>query len=295
VSVLGVSNILSITGARSLFPLMLPRALWDRANGLDTSLYSLTAVVGPAIAGIVVARFGPEAGLVATAGVAAIASVSLIGVHEPIARTASGGSLIGDARAALLYVVRHRSLRGLAITLFLANLGFGVIPVGLPVLVLRHLHGSAANVGQIFAVVGLAGLVAGLLIGRVSTEGRERLLIAGCIAIQVPTLVLLAFTSSWPIVYAIAVIAGATGSIINVGIFALRQRRTDPAWFGRAFAVSMSLHFAGVPIGSALSGPLLEHSIALPLLFGAVITAVAVVAALVLIPKRAQGTPGAED
>ncbi|HEX9094997.1 MAG TPA: hypothetical protein VF990_02735, partial [Candidatus Dormibacteraeota bacterium] len=35
VSVLGVSNILSITGARSLFPLMLPRHLWDRANGLD--------------------------------------------------------------------------------------------------------------------------------------------------------------------------------------------------------------------------------------------------------------------
>src|SRR5439155_1057364 len=83
----------------------------------------------------------------------------------------------------------------------------------------RHLHGSAANVGQIFAVVGLAGLAAGLLIGRVNTEGRERLLIAGCIAIQVPTLVLLAFTSSWAMVFVIAVIAGATGSVINVGIF----------------------------------------------------------------------------
>ena len=287
VSVLGVSNILSITGARSLFPLMLPRELWDRANGLDTSMYSLTAVVGPALAGILVARFGPETGLLATAVVAAIASVSLVGVREPIARTQSGGSLVSDAWAALSYVVRHASLRGLAITLFLANLGFGVIPVGLPVLVLRHLHGSAANVGQIFAVVGLAGLVAGLLVGRVSTEGRERLLIAGCIAIQVPTLVLLAFTSSWAMVFAIAVIAGATGSVINVGIFALRQRRTDPAWFGRAFAVSMSLNFAGVPIGSALSGPLLEHSIALPLLLGAAITALAVVAALVLIPRRA--------
>ena len=286
VSVLGVSNILSITGARSLFPLMLPRELWDRANGLDTSMYSLTAVVGPALAGIVVARFGPETGLLATAVVAAIASVSLVGVREPIARTQSGGSLVSDAWAALSYVVRHASLRGLAITLFLANLGFGVIPVGLPVLVLRHLHGSAANVGQIFAVVGLAGLVAGLLVGRVSTEGRERLLIAGCIAIQVPTLVLLAFTSSWAMVFAIAVIAGATGSVINVGIFALRQRRTDPAWFGRAFAVSMSLNFAGVPIGSALSGPLLEQSIALPLLLGAAITALAVVAALVLIPQR---------
>jgi MFS family permease len=295
VSVLGVSNILSITGARSLFPLMLPRELWDRANGLDTSMYSLTAVVGPAVAGIVVARFGPEAGLLATAGVAAVASVSLVGVREPIARTGSAGSLIGDAWAALLYVVRHASLRGLAVTLFLANLGFGVIPVGLPVLVLQHLHGSAANVGQIFAVVGLAGLLAGLLIGRANTEGRERLLIVGSILIQVPTLVLLAFTSSWPMVFAIAVIAGAAGSVINVGIFALRQRRTDPAWFGRAFAVSMSLNFAGVPIGSALSGPLLEHSIALPFLLGAGMSAVAVVAALMLIPKRAQGTPGPKD
>jgi MFS family permease len=291
VSVLGVSNILSITGARSLFPLMLPRALWDRANGLDTSMYSLTAVVGPAIAGLVVARFAPEAGLLATAGVAAIASASLVGVHEPIARMDSGGSLIGDAWAALRYVVRHRSLRGLAITLFLANLGFGVIPVGIPVLVLRHLHGSAATVGQIFAVVGLAGLVAGLFIGRVSTEGRERLLIAGCIAIQAPTLALLAFTNSLPVVFAIAVIAGVAGSVINVGIFALRQRRTDPGWFGRAFAVSMSLNFAGAPIGSALSGPLLEHSIAVPLLLGAAINVVAVGAALALIPKHAAGTP----
>lgn len=286
VTVLGVSNILSITGARSLFPLMLPRALWDRANGLDTSMYSLTAVIGPAIAGVTVATFGPEAALLITASVAAIAAISLIGVQEPIARADPGGSLIADAWGALRYVIRHPTLRGLAIALFLCNLGFGVIPVGIPVLVLRRLHGSAATVGQIFAVVGLAGLAAGLLIGRVSTEGRERLLIAGCVAIQVPTLVLLAFTNSVSMVFAIAVIAGAAGSIINVGIFALRQRRTDPAWFGRAFAVSMSLNFAGAPIGSALSGPLLEHSIALPLLLGAAINVVAVAAALTLIPKQ---------
>jgi MFS family permease len=286
VTILGVSNILSITGARSLFPLMLPRALWDRANGLDTSMYSLTAVVGPAVAGITVARFGPEAALLVTASVAAIAALSLVGVHEPLARAHSGGSLIGDAWAALVYVVAHPSLRGLAITLFLSNIGFGVLPVGIPVLVLRHLNGSAATVGQIFAVSGLAGLAAGLLIGRVSTEGRERMLIAGCIAILVPTLGLLAFANTLPIVFAVAVIAGVLGSVINVGIFALRQRRTDPAWFGRAFAVSMSLNFAGVPIGSALSGPLLEQSIALPLLLGAGINAVAVIAALVLIPGQ---------
>jgi hypothetical protein len=57
----------------------------------------------------------------------------------------------------------------------------------------------------------------------------------------------------------------------------------------------MSPNFAGAPIGSALSGPLLEQSIALPLLLGAAISAVAVVVALVLIPKQAPGTSGAED
>jgi len=47
----------------------------------------------------------------------------------------------------------------------------------------------------------------------------------------------------------------------------------------------MSLNFAGQPIGSALSGPLLEGSIALPLLLGAAVSALAAVAALILIPK----------
>jgi len=285
VGILAVSNIMSITGARSLFPLMLPRTLWDRANGLDTSSYSLMAIIGPAIAGLVVARFGPEPGLLAIACVAALAALSLVGVAEPVARVVAANSLVGDAWAALRYVLQHRSLRGLAITLFLANLGFGVLPVGIPVLVLRQLHGSASTVGQVFAVFGLAGLVSGLLIGRLNTEGRERFLIAGCIAIQVPALALLAFATSLPMVFVIAIIAGLAGSAINVGIFALRQRRTDPTWFGRAFAVSMSFNFAGQPIGSALSGPLLEHSIALPLLLGAAVTAVAAVVALVLIPK----------
>jgi len=287
VSVLGVSNILSITGTRSLFPLMLPRHLWDRANGLDSSLYSLTTVIGPALAGIAVARFGPEGAFLLAATVVGIAAVSLIGVREPVDRAKPAGSLIGDAWAGLLYVVRHRSLRGLAITLFICNLGFGVLPVGIPVLVLRHLHGSAATVGQVFAVFGLAGLVTGLFIGRVNTEGRERLLIAGCIGIQTVTLVLLAFANSLPMVFVLGAVAGGAESIVNVGLFALRQRRTDPAWFGRAFAVSMSFNFAGVPIGSAISGPLLEHSLILPLLLGAGISVVSVVAALVLIPARA--------
>jgi MFS family permease len=286
VTVLAVSNILSITGTRSLFPLMVPRHLWDRTNGIDTSTYSLTAIVGPAVAGLVVATFGPEVGLLLIAAVVGAAALSLIGVREPVERTTSGRSLASDSWGALLYVVRHPSLRGLALTLFLSNIGFGVLPVGIPVIVLQRLHGSAATVGQVFALFGVAGLSAGLLFGRVKTDGNERLWIAGAIAIQVPTLVALAFVNQLAVVFAVALIGGIGTSVSNIGTFALRQRRTAPAWFGRAFAVSMSMNYSGQPIGSALSGPLLERSIAVPFLLGAVINLVAAATAVVLIPRR---------
>jgi hypothetical protein len=47
------------------------------------------------------------------------------------------------------------------------------------------------------------------------------------------------------------------GGPMEVGMFSMRQRRTDPAWYGRAFTVSMSLNFMGSPIGSAAAGPLI--------------------------------------
>jgi hypothetical protein len=52
-------------------------------------------------------------------------------------------------------------------------------------------------------------------------------------------------------------------------MFSMRQRRTDPAWYGRAFAVSMGLNWAGQPIGSALSGPLIHVGLTVAFLVAA--------------------------
>jgi hypothetical protein len=55
------------------------------------------------------------------------------------------------------------------------------------------------------------------------------------------------------VVVAVAIVLlGLSTGPFDIGLFTLRQRRTDPAWFGRAFAVSMSLNSVGNPIGSAL-------------------------------------------
>lgn len=288
VTVLSISNILSSTGSRSLFPLMLPDTLWDRANGLDTSLYSLVTVLGPALAGVVVGQFGPETGLLLIGVTAALAAATLLGVGEPVERVAPNQSLARDALDGLRYVLRHRTLRGLAASLFLLNMGFGPVLVGIPVLVLRDLHAGPATVGQLFAVFGLAGLVSGLIVGRINTRERERALIQLALFVQVPVMIGLAFVRSLLAVFALLAIAGAAESAGNVGIFALRQRRTAPAWFGRAFAISMSLNLSGAPVGAAVSGPLVARSITLAMLVGAGISVLALLATFALIPAREQ-------
>ena len=292
VTVLSLTNILSISGARSLFPLMVPRPLWDRSNGFDTSTYSLTAIVGPAIAGVLVARFDPERALLVIGAIVGIAALALIGVREPIETRPDSSPLLRTAWKGLVFVVRHASLRGLAISLFVSNLGFGVLPIAIPVIVLRNLHGSPATVGAVFAVFGVAGFATALLVGRRNTEGRERNLIATAMAFYVPVLLAFALAGNVTEVFLIAVLAGAAGSLINVGIFGLRQRRTDPAWFGRAFAVSLSLNYAGQPIGSAIAGPVIERSPTIALLYGAAFNVIGAALVITLIPREPEGQVG---
>ena len=50
-----------------------------------------------------------------------------------------------------------------------------------------------------------------------------------------------------PIVLAMA-IGGLVNGPLDIAMFTLRQRATDPAWMGRAFTVSMNLNFSGFPL-----------------------------------------------
>jgi hypothetical protein len=77
----------------------------------------------------------------------------------------------------------------------------------------------------------------------------------------------------------------ATGPF-DIVLFSLRQRRTDPAWLGRAFAVSMALNFVGFPVGSAIAGAGVSFSIELVLLAAVACGALAAAFAFVGIPSE---------
>ena len=256
-----LSTPLSATGMRALFPTLVPRHLWDRANAIDSGGYVVAAIMGPGLAGLAVATLGSTVGLIVPAGLLVGAAVLLVGVRLPASVQAEPVHLVVDAGRALVYVWRHPTLRMLAVTVSVLNLGWGVESVGLPVLVLRRLHGGAPTVGLLFAVMGLAGIFAALVVGRLGSEGRERSFLSiGCI-VTVPMMAGLALLHSEWLVAGCMFLGGLASGPVDVGIFSLRQRVTDPQWFGRAFAVSMSLNMLGLPIGAALAGPILAHSV----------------------------------
>ncbi len=285
----GISSLtgpLSASGTRTLFPLVVPRELWDRTNAVDSGTSALATVVGPGLAGFLVAWFGGEGAFLVTAGVFVAAGLVVARVHDPITTPSSREALARSAWQALVYVVRHPTLRGVVFTLWTTNIPWGILNVALPVLVLRGFHWSTAGVGELWSVAGVATVVAGFVVGAINTEGRERPIIGIGLGLSALACVLMMLRTPAAVVSAMALFGLAAGPI-DIGLFALRQRRTDPRWFGRVFAVSMALNFAGMPIGSALAGPIVERSLPVALLCATVIAIAGCAVPFLTIPAEA--------
>lgn len=280
-AICGVASLtgpLSWAGLRSMFPSIVPGHLWERANALDVSSDVLSSVVGAPLGGALVAYAGGEWAVAATAAMFACAGLSMLRVRDPAVKRRDG-SVLAQAWSGLTYVLRNRSLVGLALTFITFGAGWGVIVIAMPVLVLTRLHQSPAIVGYILGAMGAAGFVAILVVGRLRTDGRERQLIAASLILMAFALALLPRASSVLVVAAAMVGVAVVEGPFDIAFLTLRQRRTDPAAFGRMFAISMALNQLGNPVGAALSGPLIAWS-----LTGALWVAVGFVGLAALVP-----------
>jgi MFS family permease len=281
-----ITGPLSRTGLRSLFPVLVPKHLWERVNAIDANGYVVATLIGPPAAAALVQFLGGPAALAIIGLVFAVAAIILRRAPDPTIETASTGNLLRDAWDGLVYVVRNRTLLTLGIAMSTLNIGGGIVVLMIPLLVLEHLGGTETMVGLVFAAQGAAGMVAALLFGRVDTRGRERTILSLSMLAMAIVLGLLAIPSIAAIALCMAFLGFFNGPM-DVALFTIRQRRTDPAWTGRAFAVSMSLNFAGYPVGSLIAGGLGTDRLPLALGIAIVATLLGALMAWLWIPARA--------
>jgi MFS family permease len=245
---------LSSSGLRSLFPLMVPKYLWERVNAVDSNGWVLATVVGAPLGAVLSQLIGFETTIGGIAVAYAIAGVTIFGAPDPRTETTSTGNLARDAWLGLVYTWNNRTLRALAVSLSTCNLAGGVIEIVLPVLVLKHLGMGQEMVGYLFGLSGVFGVAAAFISGRIKTEGQERrLIVLPLFGFTFTTALFLLPGGLAPLAVAMA-LSGLLNGPLDIAMFTLRQRKTDPAWMGRAFTVSMNLNFSGFPIGAAIAG-----------------------------------------
>jgi hypothetical protein len=126
---------------------------------------------------------------------------------------------------------------------------------------------------ETFGSAQLAGLMAGL-----------------ALAIGAAALALAVTPSVTGVVVAMALI-GALQGPMHVALFTLRQRSTDPAWFGRAFAVSTAVNALGGPIGSAIGGVVVTRSLVGPFVLAAAAGALSAALIWLTVPRERPGVP----
>jgi hypothetical protein len=111
-------------------------------------------------------------------------------------------------------------------------------------------------------------------------------------AALIPTVAILLLAAGQPPLIGVGLIVvemmlvGLLIGPMDIALFTVRQRRTDRAWMGRAFSVSMAFNFAGMPIGAAIAGLLADRSIeAAIVVLGIGGSIASLVAAAVLVPR----------
>lgn len=290
-----LTSILSHVGLRSLFPILVPEPLWERVNAVDSNGYVAATIVGPPLAAAMVALLGGPSALLGIGVAFGIAAVALIGVPDPASAVGSSGRILSDAWGGMVYTWRNRTLRGLGFAVTFGNLAHGMTTIVLPLIILQRFGMSETVVGLVFAVSGISGMASAFLFGRLDTRGREWSMLVWPMIALIPSVALLLVAVGQPpvpvglgLVVAEMLLVGLLIGPMDIALFTVRQRRTERAWMGRAFSVSMAFNYLGVPVGAGVAGLLAESSIELAIIvLGIGGTIVSAVAAATLVPRHA--------
>jgi predicted MFS family arabinose efflux permease len=227
---------------------------------------------------------GGAATMALIAALYALSAVVFIGTPDPRTKVETTGRLMVDAWQGLVYTLRNRTLRALGVTLSILNLAWGIITILLPVLLLQQGYGPAV-VGIVWAISGVTGGIGALIAGRWRIFGRERDLLIWPMAGMTACILAFLVSPTLPVIVVAMAVQGFLNGPMDVALFTLRQRRTDPAWMGRAFAVSMSLNFLGYPFGAAIGGTLVTVSIPLTIAVAASFSAIAAILGAIMLPR----------
>ena len=240
------------------------------ANALMSMAMMGTRVVGPAIAGALVAAFGPRI-CYAIDFVSFLASAALIS-SVAIVRAMSPARAAVESTNSKVHAVFHEMAEGMrfivhhaAISFVVMAMAAGMFVMGcfgplIAIYVRDWLHANAGTFGFVSAMVGVGMMLGMPAVRRLSgTVASTTLVLGGLAGIGLGALLLGAFTFI-PTAMLGCFTIGFTFAGVIVPAQTLMQRETPPALIGRISSTMMSVVFFAQVTGLALSG-FLAHAL----------------------------------
>jgi MFS family permease len=240
------------------YELVGPRELAN-AVALNSGLFNLTRIVGPALAGGVIALVGVGACFVANAVSFLAVLVSLAALRPDelfVSAKDAGLEIMSGLREAVAHALGHREtgvVLGLVAISSMLGFNFHVL---VPLLATDRLHVGPETFGLLCAAFGVGSLIGALWTATSRAASFPRLL-CGAIAFSLGLLAL-APVRGVPIAAALLVVLGASFTLLLSNANALVQLAAPDHLRGRMIGLYM-FSFAGLaPAGALLTGWLAE-------------------------------------
>ena len=249
--------------ARPALPVMVVEKQEHLANviAMNVSMFHLARLVGPCIAGFVIAWVGAgwcflADGLSYLAVIAALAAMRLH--QKPAEKT--NVSVWSDFRIGLKYAIGFNPIRNLIIMvgcMALAGMSFAVL---MPVYAREYFGGDARTLGLLMSCSAAGSVISALyLSGRRSLRGLGKVICFGALLMGL-AVVAFAFSRHITVSGFCLLLAGCGSILVVASSNTLLQNLVDDDKRGRVMSLYTMVFLSGMPLGSLMTGTLAHQA-----------------------------------
>lgn len=261
-AVFGTINAFDLPARQSFLAELVPKPDLPNAIALNSAAFNSARILGPSLAGILVATVG-EAGcfwINAVSYIAVLWSLSRLDLPRPRAGAAAPVAAVRSSLAeGLRYAFSVRPIRNLLILLgFTAGLGFQYL-VLLPVYAREILHGGPQAYGLLVAAFGLGALLSAVrLTQKLDRKDLRFNLLIGLFSSGLG-LGVFAWSRALPLSLAAGFVAGFGLIVYVASTNTMLQLTTEDRFRGRVMSLYTLMFIGMAPIGALLAGSIAER------------------------------------
>ncbi len=236
---------------------MVPQDLIMNAVSLNSASFNIGRLVGPALGGIIIARWSVGVGMLVNSAsflAVLIALVSLNAAHMHPSPPRRGS---GALREAVVYLKGRPDLQLIMATIFCLTMFAMNFQVTNALMATTVFHMGATAYGALGSMLAI-GSLAGALLNARRTAPRLRTLLIAMTSVAVCTL-LMALSPSYLIFALVLIPSGLASMTALTTSNSTVQVTSDPAMRGRVMALYMAINQGGAPIGAMIIGVMADH------------------------------------